>query len=131
MQLDKGEHSILAYFAASEDAQMAAAQLVEAGLVKKWEALQVDRVSRYGVSYDAHYNSPVQHALSLSGITLYSDDSGDEGPSPLLAASDSASGLGNPDAGVAGGGAFLVTVVLPEDKVAAAVKLLKEYGGRV
>lgn len=131
MQLEKGEHSILAYFGSSEDAQKAADMLIETGVVSEQDSLQVDRISRYGVSNDTHYNNPLQNALTLTGITLYSEISGDEGSNPLLAASDSASGIGNPDAGAAGGGAFLVTVVLPEEQVSAAVKVLKENGGRV
>ncbi len=131
MQLEKGEHSILAYFGSSEKAQQAAGQLQEAGLVSQSENIQVDRISRYGASNDSHYNSPLQNALTLSGITLYSEKEGEEGNSPLLAASESASGIGDPDAGAAGGGAFLVTVVLQEEHVPQAVQILEQYGGKV
>lgn len=131
MQLEKGEHSILAYFSTSEEAQNAAQQLADAGLINEKHNIQIDRISRYGVTNDAHYNNPIHNALTLSGVTLYSEKEGSQGNSPLLAASDSASGFGNPDAGAAGGGAFLVTVVLSQEKVPQAVKMLKENGGYV
>lgn len=131
MQLEKGEHSILAYFPGSENARQAADQLVEAGLVTEQQNLQIDRISRFEDTSDSHYNSPLNNALTLSGVTLYSEKEGEQGYSPLLAASDSASGLGSPDAGAAGGRAFLVTVVLPEEKVAQAVKIIKANGGQV
>ena len=49
----------------------------------------------------------------------------------MLAASDSTSGFGNPDAGAAGGTAFLLTIVTEEENVEEAVKIIKENGGRV
>lgn len=131
MQLEKGEHSILAYFSTSEEAQKAARQLADAGLVNEQHNIQIDRISRYGVTNDAHYNSPIHNALTLSGVTLYSEKEAGQGNNPLLAASDSASGFGNPGAGAAGGGAFLMTVVLTEEQVSQAVKILKENGGYV
>lgn len=131
MQLDKGDRSILAYFPSSKEAQAAATKLKESGLVPESEYLQIDRVSRYGGGINSGYDDLRSEVLTLTGGTLYSGESGNEGPNPLLAAHDSVSGLGNPGAGVAGGSAFMVTLVTPEENVEQAVKIIKSSGGRV
>lgn len=141
MQLEKGEKSILAYFPSSNQAQNAAEEMCRAGLVPDSASVQVDRISRYGVNNDSEYNSPINNATTLSGPTIYSSSasratesspSGIEGGAdPLLAASDSASGLGNPDADTAGGSAFMVTLVTSEENVARAVEIIKSNSGRV
>jgi len=65
VQLEPGEKSFLAYFATSQAAQQAADELKKAEL----GTVQVDRISRYGVDLDAHYNNPINRAITISGPT--------------------------------------------------------------
>ncbi len=129
--LEKGERSILSYFPSSTKAEKAFQELKEAGIPIDEGSMQIDRISRYDMRINDEINNPLNNAETLSGVTLYSSSSGGEGASPLLAASDSASGIGNPDAGAAGGTAFLLTVVTEEDHVQEAVQIIKENEGRV
>lgn len=131
-QLDKGERSVLAYFPSSTKAKKAFDEILEAGLVKDSESLQVDRISRYSVSNDSEYNNPINNASTISGVTIYSSSAGlDQGSSPLLAASDSASGLGNPGGGAAGGQAFMLTAVSCENNLDEIVRIIKSNDGKV
>lgn len=128
MQLSPGERSALAYFPTTDSAQRAASELKNAG----FETVSVDRISRFGVENDAEINYAVAgRATNLSGLTLYSSgtDVGDE--RVLLAADPSASGYGDTSYGVAGGRAFLVTVVAGEKDIDRAVEILKRHGGQV
>ncbi len=128
MQLSPGERSILAYFPSSTAAQEAVRTLKEAG----YSEVQVDRVSRYGVTFDNHYNNPIAgQAETLTGLTLYSTDRDrfvDNDSRVLLGADPSVEGytpIGYVDAG---GKAFLVTVVAEEDKIDTAESILKDKG---
>lgn len=130
MQLSPGERSILAYFPSSGAAQKAAESLKQSGI----ETARVDRVSRYGAKSDEHYNNPINRAVTGTGPTLFSDGAGgDQGASErvLLAADPSVSGYGGTDYGVAGGKAFLLTVVTTDDRIEGAVELIKQNGGMV
>jgi hypothetical protein len=129
MHLSRGERSMLASFPDSRRAQEAAAALREAGFVQ----VQVDRISRFGVESDAAYNNPINRAGSLSGLTQFAAGSNpDTDTGRVLEAADpAASGVGDPGYGVAGGKAFLVTLVTGEDRVTEAVSLIKENGGTV
>lgn len=129
--LAKGERSILAFFSSSTAAQNALKELKEAGIPIDEGSIAIDRISRYDMRINNEMNNPINNALTLSGPVLYSSSSPAGGPNPLLAASDSASGLGNSDAGAAGGTGFLLTVVTKEEKVEEAIKIIKENGGRV
>lgn len=131
MQLEKGERSILSYFPSSTKAEQAFQQLQEAGIPIDEGSMAIDRISRYDMRINNEINSPINNAISLSGPTLYSSSAGEDGPDPLLAASDSASGIGNPDAGAAGGSAFLLTIVTEENNVEEAIKIIKENDGKV
>lgn len=128
MQLAPGEHSILAYFPSSEKAQEAADALKQAGI----NEVQIDRVTRYGKNYDSQYNNPIAgQAETLTGLTLYSADtdhfnSNDE--RILLGADPSVEGYAPPEYGVAGGKAFLVTVVTKENEVDKASAILNDMG---
>ncbi|HOQ09706.1 MAG TPA: hypothetical protein PLG09_06235 [Syntrophomonadaceae bacterium] len=128
--LEKGKRSIFAYFPSSINADKASKELKGAGIPIDEGSIAIDRISRYNMRMDDERNQPVNNALTLSGPVLYSS-SPVEGPNPLLAASDSASGIGNPDAGAAGGTAFLLTVVTKEERVREAMQIIKENGGRV
>ncbi len=128
MQLSPGERSILAYFPSSTAAQEAVRSLKEAG----YSEVQVDRVSRYGVSFDTHYNNPVAgRALTQTGLTLYSagtEPIEDNDTRVLLGADPSVEGYTPPGYGDAGGKAFLVTVVTDDEKIDAATAILKDKG---
>ncbi|MEW6424399.1 MAG: hypothetical protein AB1523_06575 [Bacillota bacterium] len=128
MQLSPGERSVLAYFPTTASAQEAASELRNAG----FETVSVDRISRFGVENDAEINYAVGgRATNLTGLTLYSSgtDVGDERVLP--AADPSVSGYGDTNYGVAGGRAFLVTVVAEDGKIDQAVDILKRHGGLV
>lgn len=72
MKLSPGERSILAYFPSSNKAQAAEKELKNTG----FENVQVDRVSRYGATSDAHYNNPINNARTETGPTLFSNSQG-------------------------------------------------------
>lgn len=128
MQLSPGEHSILAYFPTSTRAGEAVKALKDAG----FSEVQLDRVSRYGVSYDDKYNNPVAgQAETLTGLTLFSADTDrfiDNDARILLGADPSVEGYAAPDYGEAGGKAFLVTLVTNEDSLEKASAILKDKG---
>lgn len=130
MQLPKGERGILSYFPSSARAQEAAEELVRAG----FEAVEIDRVSRYGTEFNKEFNNPINNAASLAGLTGYSDGSGGgqgDAMRVMQAADPSASGYGLDGYGVAGGKAFLLTAVVPEERVEEAVEIIKKRGGQV
>ncbi|SHE88475.1 MULTISPECIES: hypothetical protein [Desulfofundulus] len=130
MQLSPGERSILAYFPSSTSARRAMEELKSAG----YDTLTLDRVSRFGVEDNAEINYPLAgRADSITGLTLFSTGTGlTESDSRVLRAADpSVSGMAACDYGLAGGSAFLLTVVTGEDRVQEAVEILKKHGARV
>lgn len=130
MQLEPGERSILAYFPSGETARQAAEALRNEG----FNETRVDRVSRYGTTADAHINNPINRAVTGTGPTLYSDGTGEElsdSGRVLLAADPSVSGIGNYNYGVAGGKAFLLTIVTTEQKIGKAEDIVSRFGGTV
>ena len=129
LQLDKGEHSVFSFFPSADKAQEAAQALRDAGLVPEPGSIQVDQVTRYSPAREEEYNNPVNNAVTLSGVTLYSASEGEEGTSPLLAATDSASGVGNPDAGVPGKHGFMVTLVTAAENVNKALQIIRAHEG--
>lgn len=129
MELEQGEHSILSFFPSSDKAQEAAQALMEAGLVPEPGAIQVDRITRYSPADEEEYNSPINNAVTLSGVTLYSASQGEEGTNPLLAVMDSASGIGNPNAGIPGRHGFMLTLVTAKENMEAALEIIKAYDG--
>lgn len=131
MQLPEGERSILSFFPSSTKASRASKEIIQAGLVRDSESISVGRTSSYGVSYNAELNNPINNARTVSGLTLYGSGASDDGPDPLLAASDSASGMAAGGAGMAGGEAFMLTVVTANENVDQAVSIIKKCGGRV
>lgn len=129
-RLEPGERSILSYFPTPARAQEAADELRRAG----FQNIQIDRVSRYGVESDAYFNNPINNATSIAGLTIYSDGTGEnlgDSGRVLLAADPSASGYGDSDYGVAGGKAYLLALVTPEERVKEAVEIIKRNGGVV
>ena len=128
MQLSPGERSILAYFPSSSKALAALEALKAAGFT----SLQVDRISRYGVTFDHEYNNPIAgRAYTQTGLSLFSagsDNFSEDDSRILLGADPSVEGYVPPDFGQAGERAFLLTVVAPEDKIEGAGIILKENG---
>lgn len=132
MQLSPGERSILAYFPSREKALQASRDIQTANLVSDLGSIQVDGVHRYSAAVlDNGYDSPINKAATLSGVTIYSSESGPEGPDPLLAADPSASGYDSPHGVTPQGKSILLTVVLNQDDVPRAVELIKKHGGTV
>lgn len=125
MQLEQGERSILVYFPTSSKARRAGEELRRAGFTE----MQIDRISRFGFNADASFDNPINNADTLSGLTQFSADG--ESRNTLLAADPSASGIGDRDYGVAGGRAFLLTLVTTEDRVEEAVQIIKKNEGTV
>jgi len=132
MELDKNEHSILAFFPSSTKAHNAMEAVKKANLVTDEGAIQVDRISRFGVVNDSEYNNPINNALTLHGPTLYSNSAGiDDGANPLLAANDTETGRGINNDNLAGGESFMLTIVTSNDNIEKAVSIIKDQGGRV
>lgn len=130
MRLEPGERSVLAYFPSAESAGKAAEELKSMG----YHTVQVDRISRYGESTDSEVNYPVAGgALSNAGLTIFSAEAGDLDANEriLLAADPSASGYGDAGYGVAGGRAFLVTVVTDGGSAGQVEEILEKYGGKI
>ncbi|MFZ5645865.1 MAG: hypothetical protein ACOY46_20100 [Bacillota bacterium] len=130
MQLSPGERSVLAFFPSADSASKAAEALTNAGYPRP----SVDRVSRYGVTYDSNINNPINNALTVTGPTLFSDSTSEEmtDTERILRVSDpSVSGYGNVDYGVAGGKAFLLTLVTSSEKARQAEKMIEEHGGKI
>jgi hypothetical protein len=129
MQLPPGQRSILSYFDSSTLAEKARQALKDAG----FDETRVDRVSRYGAANDAHYSNPLNRATTITGPTLFGGDKEemDADTRVLLAADPSVSGYGDANYGVAGGKAFLLTIVTGEKRVDQAVDILKQHGGQV
>lgn len=129
MQLPPGQRSILASFPSTEAAQKAVGALREAG----YDEIQIDRISRYGTSFNAEYNNPVNNAASQTGLTLFSSGTSGMGDAEevLLGADPSVSGYGDHNYGLAGGRAFLLTLVTSSDLVDQAAEIIKQHGGTV
>ncbi|MEW5761581.1 MAG: hypothetical protein AB1776_00030 [Bacillota bacterium] len=130
MQLEPGERAVLGYFATDIDAAQAAEALRVAGFT----TVETDRISRFGVSLDPEQNYAVGgRGASLAALTIYGEGGEDVGPDSrvLLAADPSASGMAAKDYGVAGGRAFLVTVVTSDERAGEAAAIIKNYGGEV
>ncbi len=131
MQLSPGERALLAYFPNSNAAESAAQELKNSG----YENVQVDRVSKYGVSNNAEMNNPLMgRAETITGLTLFSagtDRLVDNDTRVLLGADPSVSGYGNPNSGVAGGSSFMVTVVTGDEDAGQAEEILKNNGGKL
>lgn len=131
MQLEKGEHSILSYFASSSHAKKAAEELKKAGFIPSEDSVQIDQISRFGLSKNNDQNDLINFAATLSGPVIYSASEGEDGPNPLLAADPSASGMSAPDTVEVSGTNILLTLVTSNENIEKAVKIIKEQGGYV
>lgn len=123
--------TVLATFADSEGASRAAGDLVRIGA----EAVQLDRISRYGVEMSSGYD-PAFSAGSggQSGLTVYSSSgltlSGTD-RRVLLSADPSVSGIGDKNYGAAGAMPFLVTARISDDKMTQVEEIVEKYHGRL
>jgi len=132
VELNKNERSILAFFPSSTMALKAREALWKAHLVSDEGNIQIDRISRFGVVDDSSYDNPVNSAITLHGPTIYSNSEGiDDGANPLMAANDTETGRGINSDNLAGGEAFMLTLVTTQDNVEQAVAIIKSNGGRV
>jgi len=131
MELENDERSILSYFPSSTKAQAAVDELRAQGITE----VQLDRVSRYGTTNDRQQNNPAAgQGESNTGLTLYSADYdrfSNNDARTLLGADPSVSGIASEGYGLAGGQAFMVTVVTTPEQVQQAVKILEAHGGMV
>lgn len=123
--------TIIASFPSSTKAESAAKALADSGL----KEVEVKRTSRFGVTHDTHFNNPVAgQAETLTGLTLFSTNTqSDENSAArvLMAADPSVSGYSARGYGMAGGQAFTLVAIAPEEKVEEAVSIIKEQGGDV
>ncbi|GAB6179775.1 hypothetical protein JCM14036_10940 [Desulfotomaculum defluvii] len=127
MTLPQGMRSILAYFPSSTKAEAAVQELKQMGI----NEVSLDRISRYGVSNDAAINNGL-NAETLTGLTIFSANTSrleNNDSRVLMGADPSNSGIAAENYGVAGGKAFLVTVVTTDELGDRAFQVLKEHGG--
>lgn len=131
MEQQRGMVTVLGYFPTSGQAQKAQEALAQIGV----EVLQVDRVSRYGTSFDANRNNAIaDRADTQTGLTLFSENQDnlvDRDTRILRGADPSNYSLADGGYGMAGGKAFLLTAVTEDDKVEEVVRIMKTEGGTV
>ena len=131
MKLKPGERSILAYFPNDDKAGNAKQEILKMGI----QDVQIDRVSRFGNDYNRQINNPIAgQAGTGTGLTFYGVDSDpyvNNDARVLMGADPTNSGYGLKDYGVAGGEAFLLTVVTTEDKADQVVKIVEKHDGYV
>ncbi|MEW6545373.1 MAG: hypothetical protein AB1446_00455 [Bacillota bacterium] len=112
--------SILAYFASDEAATRAAEELQHLGLGD----MEVERISRYPAPVAEGLRN-IQRPFPLSHTGL--EDRIDRA---LAAADPGYSGMAGAE--LAGGAAFVLVIPeVPEDRVQAAVRIIRAHGGKV
>lgn len=131
MKLAPGERSILGYFPSTTKAQKAMDEIKAIDI----EDVTLDRVSRYGVDTNSEINNPIAgQAETGTGLTSFSADTdhfSDNDARILMGADPSNSGMASRGYGIAGGKAFLLTVVTNEEKVDKVVEIMKSNDGYV
>ncbi|AEF93487.1 hypothetical protein Desca_0597 [Desulfotomaculum nigrificans CO-1-SRB] len=125
MTLPQGMRALLAYFPSSTKAQAAMEELKSMGI----SDVSLDRVSRYGTTTNAALNNPRNDAQSITGLTLFSNNSLSSDASVLQAADPAVSGMASRGYGLAGGHAFLVTAVTTDEMGERAARVLEKHGG--
>jgi len=122
------EKTIIAYFPSSTKAESAVQALSMIGI----QDVHLKRTSRFGVTYNSNFDSPLSTAETLTGLTLFSQNtSNNENNSArvLMGTDPSVSGFSRSGNDLAGGHAFSIIAFAPEDKVEQVVSILKENGG--
>lgn len=130
MTLPQGMRSLLAYFPSSTRAEAAIEELKAQGI----QEVSLDRVSRYGTSTDAQLNNPVNNAETQTGLTMFSANTSrlmNSDARILMSADPSNYSMASDNYGVAGGKAFLVTVVTTDELGDQAEQILQRHGGSV
>ena len=122
------EKTIIAYFPSSTKAESAVQALSAINVTD----VHIKRASRFGVTFNPNIDSPISTAETLTGLTLFSQNtSNDENNSAriLMGSDPSVSGFSCSGNDLAGGHAFSIIAFAPEDKVEQVVSILKENGG--
>jgi len=120
--------SLLAYFPSSTKAEAAVRELNEMGI----REVSIDRISRYGETTDRSLNNPLNDAETITGLTLFSASTSrlaNTDTRTLMSADPSNYAMAADNYGVAGGRAFLVTVVTGDEMGERAAQVLKKHGG--
>lgn len=122
------EKTIIAYFPSSTKAESAVQALAAVNV----QDVHIKRTGRFGVTYDHTIDDPISRAETLSGLTVFSQNTSNEENNSarvLMGADPSVSGFSRSGNDLAGGHAFMIVAFAPEDKVEQVVALLKENGG--
>jgi hypothetical protein len=122
------EKTIIAYFPSSTKAKSAMEALSAIGVTD----VHIKRNSRFGVTFDDNIDSPISAAETLTGLTVFSQNTSNESNNSarvLMAADPSVSGFSLSGNELAGGHAFSIIAFAPEDKVEQVVAILKDNGG--
>ncbi|MEW6064121.1 hypothetical protein P378_06800 [Desulforamulus profundi] len=128
MTLPRGMRSLLAYFPSSTRAEGAVQELKSMGISE----VSLDRVSRYGTTANAILNNPINNAETLTGLTMFSANTSrlmNTDTRILMSADPSNYAMAADNYGVAGGKAFLVTVVTTDQMGDKAARVLEKHGG--
>ena len=124
MQLPPGLRSILATFRFTHTARAAARALQDAGL----QTVQIDRFGEYGYEPEPDQQRPGRGAVVQSAQILYGTERVAHVSGPLLAATNEASGMSG--AITAEGEGLLLTAVVPQERLDAALGIIRAHGGR-
>lgn len=108
------EKTIIAYFPSSTKAESAVQALSAINVTD----VHIKRASRFGVTFNPNIDSPISTAETLTGLTLFSQNtSNDENNSAriLMGSDPSVSGFSRSGNDLAGGHAFSIIAFAPED----------------
>ena len=122
------EKTIIAYFPSSTKAESAIQALAAINV----QDAHIKRASRFGDTYNYTMDSPISRAETLTGLTLFSQNTSNEENNServLMGADPSVSGFSLSGNDLAGGHAFMIVAFAPEDKVEQSVAILRENGG--
>jgi len=125
------QQTIIAHFPSSTKAEAARKALSAIGLTD----VHIRRNSRFGVTQDDNIDSAIASAETLTGLTLFSANTPNDGLTAssrvLMGADPSVSGFSMGGDGLAGGHAFTVVAFVPKSKVDDAVTIIKQNDGEV
>lgn len=124
------ERTIISYFPSSTKAEAAIKALSSVGMTDA----TIKRTSRFGVTNNTERNDPVSNARTLTGLTLFSNNTSNENNASarvLMGSDPSVGGLSAEDHGMLEGHAFSVIAFVPEERTEEAVSILKQNDGMV
>lgn len=126
MQLEPGERSILASFMKGPEAEKARDALQAAG----YSAVQLDHIAPWGYDPDADQDRPAIRGKESSLVDAVLEPATmDDDTRILMNATNEASGMAGANTTFVP--PFLITVVTNDQRLDAAVSILKRHGGRV